>query len=618
MDTELPDIASKDLPRDKRTGREIAYGIQQTFACWATDFIDPPVSKWFQTKFGSRSHEVTHKHVWGGEFLGDTSAFFVYVGLKRFLGRPIDALIGTVKNTLGKHYEKNGKKALEHWRKQEHIAENDPRYMQKLETYKYFQAENAVDSTIIATSATLTNVGFQRVLGNAQNLRVILASKIVGAIATMSVMLGLRTRFPTATSMLDSELDERYFSHAVRVGKKIFGVKDEEPKRSATEQKDMERKQRKEARKMPAAPVLETGAAATVAGIAAMKIANKEHEIAELIPRGLGIGVGTAVAVLGLRFLLPKSSKAFNDELRDRYNPRRSTLDKEEKKDASPPLAQGAATLADAPIAEGALAGDKRKAFLLNLRRDYAGRAPDDKAVFERFREEQKRLCDAFIMALYPKGVFASALADAHFQSLRKLDTHNDPARLRYASTVSIHSILINRRDDMLASRKLLDDPTFLAELKQELATPLPKAVAAMPEEKAETLIESLVQTRGPLGREPAVHIYANAKGQIIEHQALADAFDPKGRAAQALTSELLSRLPDMDAKSVAAITEHYMQARKTAADNVVDALALDGPVVSEAVRRSEQVRLRTRKPLALQFTERNALSSQPMTMAAM
>ncbi len=617
--TDLPDIASKDLPRDKRTGREIAYGVQQTFACWATDFIDPPVSKWFQTKFGSKSHDVTHRHVWGGEFLGDTSAFFVYVALKRFLYKPIDALIGGVKSAFDNRFTKMGEKSLALWRQHEHVGENDPRYKQKLEAYKHFQAENLVDSTLIATSATLTNVGFQKMLGNGQNLRVILASKIVGAIATMSVMLGLRSRFPTATRTLDEELDDRYFSHAVRIAKRAIGVKEEAPILSASEMKEEEIRKKKEAkaaRRMPAAPVLEAGAAATVASMATLKIMDKEREIAELIPRGLGIGALASSAVLALHFLLPKFSKAFNDELRERYNPRRSAEAKATKEAVPAPLAATAPTLEAAPIAEGALGGDKRAAFMLNLRQAYVGRDVNDTAAFDRFREEQKRVCDAFIVALYPKGAFAEALADGHFHSMRRLDAVTDHTRMKYSSTVGIQSILINRRDDMLASRKLLDDDAFLAELKTQLAQPLPPGANTLPEEKAETLVESLVQTRGPQGREPAVHIYANARGQVAEHQALADAFDPKGRAAAVLNSELTARLPGFTKEAVTKITTDYMQARKSAAEKVVDALTPDGAVVGEAVRRSEAVRLRTRKALPQNFAERASIPAAPLSAA--
>jgi hypothetical protein len=214
--------------KDKRFGRQVAFGIQQTLACWATDFIDPPVSRWLQNNFGNKDHHVTHKHVWYAEALGDTSAFFSYLAIKNLFAKPVDWVIGGVKHALDGRLEKLGKKTLKQWADQHHLTEKDARYQQKLEDYKQFQAENLVDSTIVASSATVANVLIQRKLGNQQTYAVILGSKLVGAAATMGVMLGLRTTLPTSTKALDDELSERYFSKLIRWTQRQFGIRDTE------------------------------------------------------------------------------------------------------------------------------------------------------------------------------------------------------------------------------------------------------------------------------------------------------------------------------------------------------------------------------------------------------
>ncbi len=223
------DKESAHLPRDeeRRFGRNIAYGIQQTIACWATDFIDPFVSKWYQNRFGNKHHEVTNKHTFGGEVVGDTAAFGVYIAAKQVLGTPIDAVVDVVKNTSDGMLTKLGKKALKPWAQAAHISEDSPAYQKKLNAYKNQQAENMVDSAIIATSATGLNVGAQRYMfGNKQGLGVILASKIVGAFMTMGVMLGLRTGIPTTMDTLDNEIENRYVTPITKHAKRALGVRE--------------------------------------------------------------------------------------------------------------------------------------------------------------------------------------------------------------------------------------------------------------------------------------------------------------------------------------------------------------------------------------------------------
>jgi hypothetical protein len=219
-------VRSRDLPENKRIGREIAFGVQQSLVCWATDFIDPIVSKLYQDKYGNKEHEVTHAHTFGGEIAGDLAAFFVYMGAKRLLTNQVDGAIDVVKHSMDAKLDKMGRKSLKGWAAAAHVSEDDPIYKEKLEAYKDFQAENIVDSSIIAGSSAIINVAAQRALGNKQALSTIAISKLIGTGATMGIMLGLRTVMPTTLKAFDDELSDRYFSKLVRKTKKFFGVDD--------------------------------------------------------------------------------------------------------------------------------------------------------------------------------------------------------------------------------------------------------------------------------------------------------------------------------------------------------------------------------------------------------
>ena len=495
-ETPLSDVPSRELPNDKRAGREISFGIQQTIACWATDFIDPAVGQWFQNKHGHKHHHVSAKHTWGGEIAGDSAAFFIYMAAKRLFTKPIDMVTAGVKRVLDPAYDKLGRKSLESWRRKQHLEVDDPAYLRKLELYKEFQAENWVDSGIIAGSSTAMNVLVQRKLGNHQPMHIILGGKLIGAAATVATMLGLRTAVPESMQKLDQELSDRYFSKVARAAGSVMGVKPDD--------------------------------------VTPLVTKDNEHKVF---------------------------------------------------------------SLKEAPLLTRSADERKRGQFLKFLHHAYGNRNPDSAADWQAFINEQKAICHAFIEVLSPQGVFAKALSRAHHHALRDLQqqaSSNIPLRLlKETAYTSVDSILLNRRDDMASYLLLLDDKDFLSDLGKKIRTPagIRQRADALPKDKQEELIDSLVQSRGILGREPAVHIYANAKGQIIEHEALAVIFDPEGAPARALTQELKKQLPQLSTDSIQSLAKEYMTDRQHAAELVVEALVLDGELLNESIRRSEVLR---------------------------
>jgi hypothetical protein len=503
----------KEDSEDKRMGRNIAFGLQQTLACWATDFIDPPISRWLQNKFGNKSHPVTHTHVWGGEIIGDTSAFFSFIAIKRFFKKPVDAVIGWVKSAFNGYFDRMGKRAIKDWADAHHVTEKDGRYQEKLESYKQFQAENTVDSVIVATSATLANVGIQRALGNKQGLGLILVSKIIGAVITMATMLGLRTALPTATKTLDDELSNRYFSPMVRFTQRMFGVKS--------------------------------------------KQSSVEFEIEGDEPHDSPGDTPVNASMVNVR----------------------TELD-------------------NAPIVDRPLAGERRQALLDSLQRNFMAQHGQDISKFKPFLEDQKKIFQAFVKVLYPQGRFAQQLGEEHYKALVEIHgesmkkTESVPTEeWKKAAMVAMQSIVLNRRDDMLANLKILDDKNFTHQLEQNIKAnkKLPPADEyALTPERKEHYIESLVQTDSKSGHEPAVHIYANAKGQLIEHQALAKALDVNGNITRVLAEELTKYV----GKDTTAIAKAYIDERHDLAHSVADVLTPGGEIVREAVKRSEQARI--------------------------
>lgn len=598
MDKKTTGLESRieDRSDSQRFGDELSRAIVQTGFCWSTDVIDPPVSKFLQDRFG---RGASHKQVWYGEFIGDTIGGGIYIALKqlshrigrlpylRWLGDPIDRMTDAVGRFSNNSLTRSGEKALKHWAEKHQIDRDDPRYQRRLENYKHHQAETMVDSWIVAGASAGANVAAQRyLLGNKNDLRVIGGSKLVGSAATLTLLTTANKILPHSMHRLETELSDHYFSPVADFIKSTFGIPTEQNRENYAAA-------HAKALKEPA-PVLETLLTTTATALALQKLHDRDEELVHLLPKGIGIGAVATAGMLLVRALIPQTLHTFNEELHNRYAfrfmpwlKRQFGIGPAPESVSQPPVEEESmrpiVSLADAPLIKKPLSRDKQTMYLQTLHRDYAGGSFN----LEHIRTREKHICNAFIPALDPNSAYAAALAEAHYHALKKLkgDDPVSDAQLRESAKVSIQSILLNRRDDMHSRLMLLDDANFLNELADTLAgKPIEKST---PSEKKESLIESLVQTRGPLAREPAVHIYANAKGQIIEHQALADCFDPRGPATQAL-AKALSNLPNAET-----IARDYTAERQKAAALVVKSLALDGEVVNEAVRRSEAVRLK-------------------------
>ncbi|GEM_PF-3044407 len=486
--------------QDKSLGHDIAFGLQHSLICLATDFLDPFISKWFQSKHGDHHHAVTHKHTIGGELAGDGGGFLAYLFIKRIFSAPVANLTAATQKMLDPLYMQWGKKSLKPWMKAENIAVDSPEYQEKLENYKNFQASNLVDSSIIAAASTITNVAAQRALGNKQTYAVILTSKLIGTALTLGSMLGMRAALPTSTQTIDNELNERYFSKIIHHVRKLFG-----------------------------------------------------------------------------------------DDTQD------------QKKDYIPDTYIGHQNLfSAAPIIDSNLEGEPRKAAINMLAQHAQGLNLQNPVILEKFIAEEKELISAMLDIFSPEGVFAQTLAKKHYDIICQLHglKHNSTnlgaaELLQEASKESIQSIILNRRDDLFATRKLLNDMTAISELKDLNITGAPHNNSPLSQEKKEKLIESLLLAKNNAKAEPAVHIYATAKGQLIEHQALSFCFDPENNVTQILAEELQKRLPQFAQDKLSSIAKNYMSARQAAAIKIVDAFQLDSDIATQAIERSEAIRTR-------------------------
>ena len=220
-----------------------------------------------------------------------------------------------------------------------------------------------------------------------------------------------------------------------------------------------------------------------------------------------------------------------------------------------------------------------------------------DQAGWERVVSQYHALTSAMIQAIDPSPANPVTLALANqLEAAGEGYLPGLPANLwQETARQSVQSVLLNRRDDLHASLALLADPTFTQSVFGAAAAGQLRPTAELgplPAPKRQELMESLLQPHS--GKmEPALHIHASAMGHQRMHQGLAQSFQPTGSAATLIAARLSTLAPAVPQELVQAYTSRWMSIRQIRAQQVADAMRPDSTLVQNAVRLSEESRMR-------------------------
>ncbi len=205
-------------------GEDIAFGIQQTATCLATDFIDPFVGAWVQKRLGGREHTSTLAHTITGEVAGDGAALVIFIALQKTCPSITQHIQQFAAKHFAKTYEKMAESSVRPWAEKHNISPDSEEYCRKIEEWKNFQASNFAKSSVISIGSIISNVVVQKWAGNPNNITTITASKAIGAAITMGSVLGMRAAFPHATHKLDKEMNRRFISPIIEKTRHMLGM----------------------------------------------------------------------------------------------------------------------------------------------------------------------------------------------------------------------------------------------------------------------------------------------------------------------------------------------------------------------------------------------------------
>jgi hypothetical protein len=220
---------SKHTKQQKQLGEDIAFGVQQSLACMATDFLEAPINDWVQRQNATAQHQGTLWQNYVGEFAGNAGSLLTFLGLRQFFPQSVEWIKHSSRALFDGFYDKVGRRSLKRWAQAHHVEVDSDKYQEKLAEWKDFQADNFAKSSVIQVSSLAFNVVGQKAVGNTHKASTILLGKLAGGVLTMAAVLGFRLVAPKTAKQFDEELSDRYFTPLVHKTQKLLGADEKDP-----------------------------------------------------------------------------------------------------------------------------------------------------------------------------------------------------------------------------------------------------------------------------------------------------------------------------------------------------------------------------------------------------
>lgn len=222
-------------------GEDIAFGIQQTVACWATDFIDPFVSAWFQNKYGQKDTAML-AHAMKGEVAGDSVALFAFIAAQKWAPAISTSATSVVEKAGDGLLDHHARTKADKWAAKHGVATDSQMYDNRVQYYKHHQAYNFVRASMISVGSVAVNVGVQKWSGNKNTLATITLSKLVGAAITMGAVMGARIAAPDAMRNVDTYIEK----HVVKPTARFVRSKVDDSPEENRHQRQLARQQKRQ------------------------------------------------------------------------------------------------------------------------------------------------------------------------------------------------------------------------------------------------------------------------------------------------------------------------------------------------------------------------------------
>jgi len=230
---------------------DIAYTINHTIACTATDFIDPFIGTATQKMLGKRvslhgDGEHGHSHNQGGlnytfagELAGDFGSVPVTIALQRHAPKAMAALGKGLEKIAAPVFRRTaGSTALREAKA--FGGEVDAEAVKARADALYDHEIKHLPLAAVWTASSIAmNVGTQKLMGNQAPTSHILAGKGAGILFSSGLTVGLRALIPAKAQAWDKFSSEKLYLPATKKIGKLFRVEEKSVENMAREQEKL-------------------------------------------------------------------------------------------------------------------------------------------------------------------------------------------------------------------------------------------------------------------------------------------------------------------------------------------------------------------------------------------
>jgi hypothetical protein len=281
---------------------DIAYTINHSLACTATDFINPVIATLTEGRIkgvggcghdhsgdhghhdhAHDHHDHTHKHShagthsitedlahsaqkehwwnklsWGkfknslktsfnkerlldwakGEFIGDFGAILPTIAMQRWCPSVMDRIRKITEPVAGPLFRFGAERSAKQWAKKNAVAQESQDYKDHVDAVYEHEISHLPQAVMWTAFSLALNVGYQKYKDAARPLSNLLLSALTGITVTAGLVVGTRALAPHKVRQFDQFTSRNVFLPATKTVGSIFGVDSKDVERMAGKNKD--------------------------------------------------------------------------------------------------------------------------------------------------------------------------------------------------------------------------------------------------------------------------------------------------------------------------------------------------------------------------------------------
>jgi len=203
----LSAAAKEKAKTRKQRAEDVAYTLNHTIVCTATDFIDPYVGNAVQKHLGNKSQLA---NCWAAEIVGDFGSIPVTIGMQRAFPGIMSGISNLAEPLFHKAFLNGAKRDTAAWAAKHGYSTDSDEYKKRVEKIYKYEVEHISQALMWTGSSVVLNVASQRLMGNKAPISHITLGKIGGAALTGGLTVGGRIIFPRKAENWDKFTSEKF------------------------------------------------------------------------------------------------------------------------------------------------------------------------------------------------------------------------------------------------------------------------------------------------------------------------------------------------------------------------------------------------------------------------